>query len=144
LVSFDALSSGVTSRVAHAATGIAVMCLGRLQPLNALIRPPKSHHGQPPTAACRVWRVAQVAAGWLAIGLSVVTIILGTTLAPGASSDRARFQFGYGAAVVCVVLLAGFSLCDHESNRRSKGGAAARIPQEQHMADMKGKEAEVA
>lgn len=133
LASFDALSSGITSRVAHAATGIVIMCLGLLQPLNALFRPPKHHDGQTHTAARRAWHAVHAGSGWLAIGLSIPTVILGTTFVP---SNRGSFQIGYGVAAVSVLALASVSVCDRETIRRNKGGAAARIPQKQHMTDM--------
>jgi Na+/melibiose symporter-like transporter len=115
------------------------MSLGLLQPLNALLRPNKPHDGKPPTASRRAWHALHAGSGWLAIGLSIPTIILGITFVPGVAANRGRFQFGYGAALVAVFGLLVFSFCDRETYRRNRGGPAVSASEEQHMTEMKGK-----
>jgi len=61
---------------AHANLGWVVMVLGVLQPLNALIRPPK----KPPGPKRLAWEATHKGLGWLAIVLAAPTIALGIKL----------------------------------------------------------------
>jgi len=89
----------------HASVGCAVMTLGLLQPLNALLRPHKQK-GEGRSAARLAWEVWHKASGYVALFLSVGTISLGTRII---SADNMEFQVSY-AVLWAIVLAVGVYL----------------------------------
>lgn len=63
----------------HAAAGLAAVALGALQPLNALLRPPRRAEGAQ-SGARRVWAALHTASGYAGALFGVVAIMLGVQL----------------------------------------------------------------
>ena len=126
LTHFDVFTGPVTKSTIHGGLGMTVMTLGLLQPLNAFFRP---HPPERKTAARVAWERLHKCSGWAAVGLGLVTVLLGTTLA---AAHAKAFLGGFGA---CVAALAAFALWAR-ADGREHAVAASHV----EMAEKKGKE----
>jgi len=116
----------------HGICGMVVMLLGLLQPLNALIRPhaPKDESEEKSTKRV-LWEVWHKSSGWMAVGLAVPTIVLGTLSLP-MLEDQATMQMIY--LVGCIgglLLLVAYIFYDKKTfemreNGSSKGEEATK------------------
>lgn len=104
LVNFDVFMDKDT-RFIHGLVGSLVMLVGLLQPLNAFFRPHVPEGGGEKTTIRKIWEHYHRGAGWTAVFLSVIVIILGTTMLP-APDDQSAFQIAY--AIGCIGPLMGF------------------------------------
>ena len=89
----------------HAVIGCAVMALGLLQPLNALLRPHKTK-GEARSMGRLAWEVWHKGSGYAALILSIATISLGTKII---SADNKKYQVSY-AVLWAIVVCAGVYL----------------------------------
>lgn len=102
LVNFDVFQDRDT-RFVHGLVGSVVMALGLLQPLNAYFRPHLPHNeGDPKTTIRVIWEHYHRGAGWTCFFLAILVIVLGTTMLPQPSDQRA-FQITYAISLVCMV-----------------------------------------
>jgi hypothetical protein len=92
---------------AHACCGTTVMCLGLLQPLNAIFRPHAPEDGEKKAKPRFLWEILHKSTGYIATILALVTIGLGTRIAAGYEN---KFLTGFIAslAVLAVVAFAMF------------------------------------
>jgi len=94
----------------HGDLGLATMALGLIQPINAVLRPPKSDGSGPKKTIRTAWEVLHKSLGYIALSLGVVTIFLGidrlSTIA-GASNVAGFASYG---AVLAVLLCVTFIL----------------------------------
>lgn len=104
----------------HGVAGMVTMCLGLLQPLNAVLRP---HHAAPggggqeeaKTKRRIIWEYFHKGTGYAALLLAVVTIGYGTVTLADVDQQR-TFQIAYGAGVGgCLLLVFAVLRCDKAS-----------------------------
>ena len=89
----------------HGICGMVVMILGLIQPLNALIRPhPPSGPEDEKSTKRWLWEIWHKSSGWIAVGLAVPTIVLGTLSLPNLE-DQSTVQIGYGIGCIGGLLL---------------------------------------
>lgn len=93
----------------HGVLGMVTMCLGCLQPLNAIFRPhPPAKEGDEKSTARLLWELLHKSTGYIAIVLAIVTIGYGTTILP-IIEDQKTFQMAYGlgcGGMLAVLFLA--------------------------------------
>jgi protein-S-isoprenylcysteine O-methyltransferase Ste14 len=127
LKNFNILGSGIRDKAyTHAVCGTTAMCLGLLQPFNAVVRPHSPKDGEEKGKWRVVWEVIHKGLGYVAIILAIVTVGLGTTLV---GSYKSQFQAGYIAALVMLAFLAIIMIVDkirynrkeEEIERQSEG-----------------------
>jgi hypothetical protein len=130
LAHFDVFTGPATKSTIHGGLGMTVMTLGLLQPLNAFFRP---HPPERKTAARLAWERLHKGSGWAAVGLGLITVFIGTTLA---AAHAKAFLGGFGA---CVCVLAAFALWARADGRRAAaagGGGSGDL----EMTEKEGKE----
>jgi len=105
LVNFNVFKDYGLVNYQHGICGMTVMILGLLQPLNALLRPHGPESPSDEKSKKRVvWELWHKTSGWVAVGLAIPTIALGTmTLAQ--PKDQTMFQVGYGVGCGGALLL---------------------------------------
>jgi len=109
LTNFTVFSSGdkTTIQYQHAVMGCTVMGLGILQPLNALLRPHKKQ-GEARSAARLAWEVWHKSSGYIALVLSIATIVFGTRIIP-VDNDIYRTTFTVlWVTVACIAIYLKF------------------------------------
>jgi len=125
LSQFSVFSTGGTrTSFLHACLGCTVMSLGLLQPLNALLRPHKDTDA--PRSTMRfAWELLHKSFGYVAVVLSIVTIVLGTLSLP---EGYLAFQVSFGV-LWALVLTVGLYLrfVDANAVRGSKPGERAPL-----------------
>jgi len=136
LVNFNVFLDVGFRNYQHGICGMVVMILGILQPLNALIRPhaPESEAEAKSTKRV-VWEIWHKSSGWMAVGLAIPTIVLGTLSLPSLD-DQKSFQMGYGIACGCGLLgLVAYIFYDKKtyeqqqaSKKQSKDSASSEDP----------------
>lgn len=126
LVRFDVFTGEVTSASVHGGLGIATMSLGILQPLNAFCRPHKEKD-QPTTTERRIWEVLHKASGYLAVGLAVVTISLGTTLLPDPEHQMV-FQVVYACVGAFLISLTCLFIWDGSRSTGTSPSESTHVP----------------
>eukprot|EP00121_Abeoforma_whisleri_P007235 Awhi_evm1s6598 len=131
LVKFEVFTHGVSKASVHGGLGITVMCLGLLQPFNALIRPHKDgNEGR--TTKRLVWEIVHKGTGYMGLVLAIPTIALGTTLIPS-PDDQTSFQIAYGISFAVLFILIGGILWDKKRHTKTFGepvGSSADIAPE--------------
>jgi hypothetical protein len=85
------------------------MCLGLLQPFNALVRPKLPKEDEDKSTMRVLWEVIHKGLGYVAIILAFVTVGLGTKLV---GNYESQFQAGYIAALVMLAFIAFVMICD--------------------------------
>jgi len=105
LVNFNVFKDYGLVNYQHGICGMTVMILGLLQPLNALLRPHGPASPSDDKSKHRImWELWHKTSGWVAVGLAIPTIALGTmTLAQ--PKDQTKFQIGYGVGCGGALLL---------------------------------------
>jgi len=105
LINFNVFKDYGFRNYQHGICGMVVMILGLLQPLNALIRPhaPSTPDEEKSTKRW-LWEIWHKSSGWMAVGLAVPTIVLGTLSLPNLE-DQATLQMGYGIGCIGGLLL---------------------------------------
>eukprot|EP00592_Proboscia_alata_P000453 CAMPEP_0194370940 /NCGR_PEP_ID=MMETSP0174-20130528/19281_1 /TAXON_ID=216777 /ORGANISM="Proboscia alata, Strain PI-D3" /LENGTH=373 /DNA_ID=CAMNT_0039148687 /DNA_START=186 /DNA_END=1307 /DNA_ORIENTATION=+ len=100
LLNFTTLEGSFDGRLnyPHALLGMTTMCIGLIQPLNAIVRPHGPEEGKPKSTLRFVWEITHKGLGWLGIGLGICTVGIGTTLLQD-KVHRKVFQIVYGACV---------------------------------------------
>lgn len=100
LINFNVFKDYGFRNFQHGICGMVVMLLGILQPLNALIRPhgPKSPDDAKSTKRL-AWEIWHKSSGWIAVGLAIPTIVLGTLSLPS-PDDQTKAQMGYGIGCI--------------------------------------------
>ena len=78
----------------HSKVGLAVVTVGTMQPLNALIRPHAPASGEPKPTIRALWEVLHKGLGWLCTLAGIVNVILGLLLA---------ISNGVDSAFVCII-----------------------------------------
>jgi len=100
LINFNVFKDYGFRNYQHGICGMVVMLLGILQPLNALIRP---HGPASPDEAKSTkrfaWEIWHKSSGWIAVGLAIPTIVLGTLSLPS-PDDQTKAQMGYGIGCI--------------------------------------------
>jgi hypothetical protein len=104
-----------SASTAHRVCGAIVMILGILQPFNAVLRPKPTAKGEVASTARRVWEVAHIGSGYVALLLAVVTIFLGiNAFKMFFANQDAAFSvgaLGYGIILAALIFLAGTLAC---------------------------------
>lgn len=104
----------------HTYIGLAVVCLGTLQPLNAAVRPHIPDDGWPDgkkSTARILWEFVHKGSGYLAVVLGSVNIIIGLSLAAKYNFETALVVVGATLVVLGVgsaTLFAILTWCDKE------------------------------
>jgi hypothetical protein len=89
----------------HGILGMLTMCLGLLQPLNAILRPKYNPDSDAPKTTLRIaWEYFHKGTGYAALLLAVVTIGYGTVSLPDVD-DQKTFQMAYGIGVGGILFL---------------------------------------
>lgn len=110
LKNFKVLGSSTRDKAySHAVCGTTAMCLGLLQPFNALVRPKLPKEDEDKSTLRVVWEVIHKGLGYVAIILAFVTVGLGTKLV---GNYESQFQAGYIAALVMLTFIAFVMICD--------------------------------
>jgi len=105
LINFNVFKDYGFRNYQHGICGMVVMILGLIQPLNALIRPhPPSTPEEEKSTKRWLWEIWHKSSGWMAVGLAVPTIVLGTLSLPNLE-DQATLQMGYGIGCIGGLLL---------------------------------------
>lgn len=105
LINFNVFKDYGFRNYQHGICGMVVMILGLIQPLNALIRPhAPSDPEDEKSAKRRLWEIWHKSSGWMAVGLAVPTIVLGTLSLPNLE-DQTTLQMGYGVGCIGGLLL---------------------------------------
>jgi len=91
----------------HAYVGFAVVTIGTLQPLNALLRPHKPGFGEVKSKARIAWECTHKSLGWLVISFGVVNMVTGCMLLMRKDYDIATVCIAGGVAVLCVTIPLG-------------------------------------
>lgn len=94
---------------AHGYMGCVVTVIGFLQPINAYFRP-HVEKNQPKSNKRTYWEYWHKGSGWLAIVLSIPTIIIGTTLA--GPNPSIAFQMVYAIFIIILLALIFFMFKD--------------------------------
>lgn len=119
LVNFSALSDVGYDTYRHAVCGMVTMILGLLQPLNAIVRPHAPNDGETKSKTRFYWEIAHKGSGYVALLLSAVTIILGTTVLPE-EEDQTSFQIAYGVGIGVLFLIVALMRCDGKYTENTK------------------------
>lgn len=130
LVNFDVFQPGNQgyNSYKHGVAGMVTMCLGLLQPLNAVLRPraPVEGSGIVKTKFRVVWEYFHKGTGYAALLLAVLTIGYGTVSLPDVDQQRA-FQVAYGAGVgACLLLVFAVLRCDKATYKQIKAQGSAK------------------
>jgi len=105
LINFNVFKDYGFRNYQHGICGMVVMILGLVQPLNALIRPhPPSNPDEAKSTKRWLWEIWHKSSGWMAVGLAVPTIVLGTLSLPNLE-DQSTLQMGYGIGCIGGLLL---------------------------------------
>jgi hypothetical protein len=100
---------------------MVTMCLGLLQPFNAILRP-KYDPDSPKTTVRIVWEYFHKVTGYAALLLAVVTIGYGTVTLPD-FDDQKTFQMAYGIGAGGILFLLFVILqCDRVSYKGETQG----------------------
>lgn len=102
LANFSALTATGLNR-AHAVCGMITMCLGLLQPINALFRP-HIVEGERKSCMRLVWEIIHKGIGYVILGLASATIVMGTRITP-VKEDGNNFLIAYIVFVSMLVFL---------------------------------------
>lgn len=103
---------------AHACCGTTTMCLGLLQPLNALFRPHPPKGGEGKAKPRFLWEILHKSMGYIATVLALVTIGLGTRIAAGYEN---QFLAGFIAALVVLAVVAFAMFVDNVLYKKNEG-----------------------
>jgi hypothetical protein len=103
---------------AHACCGTTAMCLGLLQPLNALFRPHSPAEGGEKAKPRFLWEILHKSMGYIATVLALVTIGLGTRIA---AEYENQFLAGFIAALVVLVVVAFVMVVDKILYKKKEG-----------------------
>lgn len=103
---------------AHACCGTTAMCLGLLQPLNALFRPHPPEEGEEKAKPRFLWEILHKSMGYIATLLALVTIGLGTRIAAGYEN---QFLAGFIAALVVLAVIAFAMFVDNILYKKKEG-----------------------
>ena len=124
LANFTTLESGPGLPFSHALIGSASMGIAITQSISGILRPKKEKEGEEKSKGRMIWEYSHRFLGWVAFLLSIVACGIGTTLLPGAGTQK-NFQIAYGI-IICVVaiLLPGFLLFEKDKykDNEEKGG----------------------
>lgn len=120
LANFTTLGSGPGLPFSHALIGSASMGISISQSISGILRPKKEKDGEEKSKGRRIWEYSHRFLGWAALILSIVSCGIGTTLLPGADTQK-RFQIAYGIIICGVaVLLPGFLLSEKDKYQNNE------------------------
>ena len=94
---------------AHAVCGTLTMCIGLLQPLNALIRPHPPESDEKKSRSRFIWEIVHKGMGYIASILALITIGIGTRIAAGFEN---QFLAGFIASLVFLAVIAFIMIVD--------------------------------
>lgn len=102
---------------AHAVCGTTAMCIGLLQPLNALLRPHAPEDGEAKAKSRCLWEVIHKGMGFIGTILALVTIGLGTRII---SSYENQFLAGFIASLVVLAVISFIMIVDNIRYNKKK------------------------
>jgi len=122
----------------HALLGMTTMCIGLVQPINAIFRPHPPKEGEIKSTLRTVWEIGHKGLGWLGILLGVITVAIGTMILQD-PDHRMIFQIVYGAVVGSLLVgLVVFLKC--ESKKGQDGEVWDRVSESTDRVSGKGVE----
>merc|ERR1719464_1231602 len=90
----------------HGVLGMTTMILGLLQPINAVLRPHAPENGLEKSTGRKLWEYLHKGSGYLAIALTIPTIVFGTLILP-VPDLIPKYQIAYGAgcwgSILCLM-----------------------------------------
>ena len=136
LNTWDVLGSGIGSAriedrkvMAHAICGSTAMCIGFVQPLNAIVRPHPPKDGEAKGKFRLLWEIVHKFLGYSAIILALVTIGLGVFLEDAAEYET-EFLAGYIAALAILAVITFMMILDKMKHARDEKVLSVEKPQE--------------
>jgi cytochrome b561 len=112
----------------HKRLGFAVMILGWLQPLNALVRPHAAKKGEGPTALRLVWSILHTSIGYITLALAIAEVFIGLKRARTFNLVKTnRWRNTYVATIITISVLSvlGFAHRLWRQNHEKKTEEAA-------------------
>lgn len=123
LRNFQVFADKGYSNYRHGILGMVTMCLGLLQPINAVFRPAAPKEGQERSKSRLIWEIVHKSLGYMALILAIATISLGTTILPSVD-DQKKFQIAYGVGAggvfLFLIVALNYDKSSFPKSRRSK------------------------
>jgi len=113
---------------AHAVCGTTAMCIGLLQPLNAIFRPHPPADGEKKPTNRLLWELVHKSVGYIGAILALVSIGLGTRIA---SSYENQFLAGFVVSLVFLAAIAFIMIVDNIRYKKRQGFKKPEGPNEQ-------------